>query len=301
MQSEPIVCKNCTKTYASYTTFRRHIEYGRCKGINVDNKKNTNINSHGQIACPKCNRVFHNIYNLNRHSKSACKSKRVKDLLNDPEGQTMMERLFEIMLKNSSGNTTNNNHGTINNNIENNNSTNNTLNQNNNLTLHQNINIHPLGQENLSHITDDRKIAILKKGLGAVGELYEAILELPENWNVAVTDKRNKKVTYKNRDGKIEIANLEKVLGMITTDNIDRIDEYLDELYDELPLNDKTLQRLIAAQEFTKEGREALTIILHDLLDFEAYHSRCMDRINDILNLKKKKITASMNKYISCM
>ena len=36
MQSKPITCKNCSKNYGSYTAFRRHIEYGRCKGIPSD-------------------------------------------------------------------------------------------------------------------------------------------------------------------------------------------------------------------------------------------------------------------------
>ncbi len=85
--------------------------------------------------------------------------------------------------------TNNNNNGTINNND------NRTLNLTNNNNS-QTINIHPLGQENLDHITKERKIKILCKGVRAVGELYTAILELPENRNVAITDKRNSKVTY---------------------------------------------------------------------------------------------------------
>ena len=95
---------------------------------------------------------------------TACKSNRVKHLLNNPDGQAMMERMFEMMLTHGTHNTTNNNMGTINNSTENNSSTN-TLNQsnqinNNNLNLNQCININPLGQENLDHISEDRRIAI---------------------------------------------------------------------------------------------------------------------------------------------
>jgi hypothetical protein len=117
IQSKPITCKNCSKNYGSYTSFRRHIEYGRCKGIPSDTPStNKEPENTGQVICPKCNKTFHNIYNLKRHSKSGCKANIVKDLLGEPEGQTMVKQLLEIILTNIPGKTINNNQCIINNN-----------------------------------------------------------------------------------------------------------------------------------------------------------------------------------------
>jgi len=302
MQSDPITCKNCSKNYGSYTSFRRHIEYGRCKGIPSDTPStNKEPENTGQVICPKCNKTFHNIYNLKRHSNSACKTNRVKDLLSEPEGQSMIERLFEIMLKNSSGNTTNNNHGTINNNTENNLSTNNTLNQtnNNNLTLNQSIHINPLGQETLDHISEDRIISILKKGLGAVPALFEAIIEKPENLNTYISDKRNKKVTYKDRDGKITIGDLKRIVNIMATDNIDRIDVFLDKYHDKLSKKDKTILRLLDAQGFVLPGEEPDEDSQQDEAEFDKYHERCEERIIDILELNKGRMSKRLKQYIA--
>jgi hypothetical protein len=117
MQSDPITCKNCSKNYGSYTSFRRHIEYGRCKGIPSDTPStNKEPENPVQVTCPKCNKTFHNIYNLKRHSKSGCKANIVKDLLSEQEGQSMVKKLLEIILTNIPGNITNNNQCIINNN-----------------------------------------------------------------------------------------------------------------------------------------------------------------------------------------
>lgn len=92
MQSESIVCKTCSKTYSSYTSFRRHIEYGRCKGLATDKPiTSPGEDKSGKVSCPKCSKTFSNIYNLKRHTTSACKSNRVKSLLNNPDGHAMIE------------------------------------------------------------------------------------------------------------------------------------------------------------------------------------------------------------------
>ncbi len=115
--SKPITCKNCSKNYGSYTAFRRHIEYGRCKGIPSATPNTSKAPENPEpVTCPKCNKTFHNIYNLKRHSKSGCKANIVKDLLSEPEGQTMVKKLLETMLTNMASTTINNNQYIINNN-----------------------------------------------------------------------------------------------------------------------------------------------------------------------------------------
>jgi flagellar hook protein FlgE len=302
MQSESIICKGCNKTFSKFSGFRKHIDLGRCKGSISDIPKASPVHAKpNRVTCPKCNKEFQSQYNLNRHSKSACKTNRVKDLLSEPEGQSMMERLLEIMLKNSPGNTTNNNHGTINNNTENNLSTNNTLNQtnNNNLTLNQSIHINPLGQESLDHISEDRIISILKKGLGAVPALFEAIIEKPENLNTYISDKRNKKVTYKDRDGKITIGDLKRIVNAMATDNIDRIDVFLDKYHDKLSKKDKTILRLLDAQGFVLPGEEPDEDSQQDEAEFDKYHERCEERIIDILELNKGRMSKRLKQYIA--
>jgi hypothetical protein len=240
----------------------------------------------------------------------ACKSSRLKQLLSNPSSVSILEKALDLAMSGNqtinNGNLTNNhgtmnvNNGAITNNIENNNSTN-TLNQTNNtnnLTLHQDFHINPIGQEDLSHITKERKLEILRKGVNAVPALYKAIIENPKNWSVGVSDKKNKKVIFRNRDGDIELGDLSKVLNMLSTDGIDRVDLFLEELYKELPLKDKTIQRLLEAQLFTIPGEE-------DDQDnspernriHEEYHTKIEDKINDILTLHKKKMVTRLNKY----
>jgi hypothetical protein len=132
------------------------------------------------------------------------------------------------------------------------NSTNKTNNQhngdnitnNNNLLINQDIKINPLGKENLDHITEADKLEFLHLGSGAVPALARAILELPENRNMAICDKKAGKVMFVNRKGKVEIANLDKVINWFTDDNIGRINNYITEYDDKFPPNDKLLQRL---------------------------------------------------------
>jgi hypothetical protein len=247
----------------------------------------------------------------------ACKSSRLKKLLTNPANIAVLENALELVksgnqtinngnLTNNYGNLTNNNntnHGTIHN-IDKqtiNNTLNQTANNTNNLSLHQDIHINPIGQENLDHITKDRKLAILRKGVNAVPALYKAILENPSNRNAAISNVKQSKATYRNSDGQVEIGDLSKVLSMITTIGIDHIDLFLEELYSELPLKDMTIRRLMEAQLFTIPGEEDDNDVsspertrIH-----EAYHNTIENKICDILTLHKRKILAGLNKFIA--
>jgi hypothetical protein len=313
MSDKPFNCKLCPSAFSQFYTYKRHMNTKHL-AIQDDNAKDAQLIEYRAkqerldaelVQCDLCEKRFSNKYNLKRHKDKSCNPS-PEVLLKTLKSETAAS-ILAVLIKSGclGGNSNNNNNNktinagscTMNNDNRTQNNDNRTLNLTNN-NNNQTINIHPLGKENLDHITKERKIKILCKGLKAVSELYDAILELPENWNVAITDKRNSKVTYKNRDGKIEIASLDKVLGMITTDNIDRIDEYLDELYNELPLHDKTIIRLMEAQEFTIPGNEPTGRTLLDTPDFDTYHNKCMEHINNILNLKKKKLVCGLNRYI---
>jgi len=151
----------------------------------------------------------------------------------------------------------------------------------------------------MDHISEDRIISILKKGLGAVPALFEAILENPENMNAYISDKRNKKVTYKNRDGKIAIEDMNRIANMTATDNIDRIDVFLDKYHDKLSKKDKTILRLLDAQGFVLPGEEPDEDVQTDESEFDKYHTRCEERIIDILELNKGRMSKRLKQYIA--
>lgn len=267
MDSDNICCKHCDKSFTRISSYRRHIELNRCSVLHADSDADSESSETECVSCTTCGKSFHNKYNLKRHNNTVCKMVPFK----------RMEEIVTTIVKSIDSNTL----------------------LNGEKDKKEVIKIHPIGQEDLSHITKARKLSILRKGMGAVAALVRAILELPENRNIAVSDKRNKKVTFKNRDGELEIASQDKVLHMYTTDNIDRIDEFLDELYKELSLKDKTILRLMEAQKFVIPGEEENGIILVDGLTFDSYYDICMGRIFDVLCLNKKSIVEHMNKYIA--
>jgi uncharacterized protein YeeX (DUF496 family) len=270
---------------------------------NINKKK---AKSPGQVKCDVCGNTFLNKYNLKRHVDNSC-NPTPEQLLKGLKPGPALSILTALVKSGCLGgitNNTQNNNGILNTNTNNgtiNNNDNRVLNQVNNLN-NPVININPLGQENLDHISEDRRIAILKKGINAVGALYEAILEDPANQNLVVIDKRNKKVLYKNRDGKMTIGDLKKVVNTAATENIDRIDDFLVKYHDKLSRKDKTILRLIQAQGFTFPGEEADDS--QDEADeamFEEYHTRCEELIIDLLELNKGRISKRLKKYMTSL
>ena len=117
IQPDSLICKACNKTFCKFSGFRKHIDLGRCKGKPSDMPSVSPVHAKpNRVTCPKCNKQFQCQYNLNRHSKSGCKANIVKDLLGEPEGQSMVTQLLEIILTNIPGKTINNNQYIINNN-----------------------------------------------------------------------------------------------------------------------------------------------------------------------------------------
>ncbi len=311
MSASNITCKNCALTFTRIFSYRRHVESGRCRGLRQDTITVPKPSVQESVTCNTCGASFVNKYTLQRHNNTVCKpNPTMQSFLNmNPEAMNMMFKLYESFVSNNANaikthnGDNNTNHGTINNTNNSNNTINNTnnTNTNNTLNLAQTINLNPLGKESTDHITKERKLGILKKGLHAVPELLKILLEVPENRNVAITDKKGGKVTYFNRDGEMEIENINKVVSMITVDNIDRIDAYLDELHTELSLKDKTIMRLLEAQGFTLPGDEQDRACDSDSEEQKttAYHNKCEGKIKDVLTMNKKKCLTQINQYLA--
>jgi hypothetical protein len=317
MASKPFVCKLCSAGFNRFTVYKKHVEQShvsspvdnRIKEVGAKNVRESSTVSSGdlqdKLVCEYCSREFSTKSNLNRHVKYSCRvaGDKILESLPVATASSLLTTLLSTAKTLSGGNgrvvdnrminrtsNTNTNNGILN--------TNNGTINNDNRVLNQHIHINPLGKESLDHITKEHKIEILKQGIGAVAALVNAIMTVPENRNIAISDKRNCKVMFVNRDGKVEIGALAKVIALYTTYNIDRIDEFLDAYHDELPLTDKTIQRLMECIGNTLDDDEKQSYAHVDTTLFENYHEKCMDQIQDILTVNKKTNMSHLNKYL---
>ncbi len=316
-------CKECFKVYKHFSTLKEHI---LIKHVNV-NVADFNINQTEPIhqvnkikmgrpkfyKCKLCESTFTTNYSLSRHINGRCKGIKqpnnivpVAQLVFNPFEKNYLDAIADVML--SKMNTGNRNNSYANNKTGNiqeggnnnmifntdnhiDNHTENNITQNNNVVIKE-ININPLGQENLSHLSQDTIISILNQGTNAVPALAKAIMDLPENRNIVITDKRNKKATVVNRDGELEIMELRKALTMCTTDNIDRVDSYYESYKDQLPKQNKSLQRMVKAH-----GLESDSDPESDSETQNDHFDKYMDKIQNTLELNKKPSLARLNKY----
>jgi hypothetical protein len=323
-QDKIYTCKECFKAYKHFATLKNHI-LTKHPVSDVKNNTLTYVNSQQLTAtnecslikpkinrpkvhkCKLCNEQFTTNYSLNRHIKSYCKEIKMNDnsitALNSTVFNDMYKLLLETVTINNKlliekQNTNNgmaqggsNNNMTVNN-TANDNHTENNITHNNNLFIKE-IHINPLGSENLSHLTQDAIISILNQGTNAVPALAKAIMDIPENRNIVITDKRNKKATVVNRDGELEIMELRKALTMCTTDNIDRVDSYYESYKDQLPKQNKSLQRMVKAHGLESDSSDCEKEADDDNPHFDNY----MDKIQNTLELNKKPSLARLNKY----
>jgi hypothetical protein len=195
---------------------------------------------------------------------------------------------------------TNNNNGMLqtgnNNNMTLDNHTENNITQHNNNALYiREVHVNPMGKENLSHISDATILQILNQGVNAVPALAKAIMELPENCNIVESDKRNKKATVVNRNGDVEIMDLNKALTMSATDTVDKVDDYYEKFKNELPKQNKSIQRMARAHGLDSDEESEDEIPKDET--FDAYFKKYMRGIKDAVDVNKKPILDRINKY----
>jgi hypothetical protein len=119
-------------------------------------------------------------------------------------------------------------------------------------------------------------------------------MELPENCNIVESDKRNHKATVVNRDGDIEIMDLNKALTMCATETVDKVDDFYEKFKDELPKKNKSIQRMARAHGL--ESDEDEDEIPKDET-YDAYFKKYMCQIKDNIDVNKKPILERINKY----
>jgi hypothetical protein len=321
MSSTVIKCAVCKTEFKHFSSYKTHVIkfHSQQNNINstVDETKSasgksdtlckTSTQPISSFNCECCNKTFSTKYSLARHVKKYCKSK--QQVPSTPKSFPLLQvtpetiaAIAELIKATASSTVTgsNNTNSSITNQTDN--SSNKTNNQhigdnitnNNNLLINQDIKINPLGKENLDHITEADKLEFLHLGSGAVPALARAILELPENRNMAICDKKAGKVMFVNRKGKVEIANLDKVIGWFTDDNIGRINNYITEYDDKFSPNDKLIQRLKILQ-----GHETIDTDDEEEHDnkYQAYFIACSSQIRDAVELHSKPALKNIKRY----
>ena len=151
-----------------------------------------------------------------------------------------ISKIINNTLNHNSNNTTNNN--TTNNNTTNNNTT------NNNLT----IKINPFGKENTSFLTKSQKIKILNKRYMGVPALIKAIHDRPENRNFYLKNINKKIIAYMDDDKELVFNDYDTICRKIVQNNIERIDDYFEEINGEIKANTKS--RLLKILEESNTG-----------------------------------------------
>jgi hypothetical protein len=317
-------CKQCGKSYTKFATLKDHIYkthaiYSK-PGITkqeldiqkVEKPSKLNQQQAKIHICKYCNSDFTTSYSLDRHLKDRCKNKPIVITNRQNEkyeiSSAMFHALFDAFQYNMSlragqldSNKQTNNSGmyqdgdnnsmTFDNHIEN--KTENNITQNNNLYV-RDIHINPMGKETVSHISDADILRILGQGTNAVPALAKAIMERPENCNIVESDKRNKKATVVNRDGDIEIMDLNKALTMCATETVDKVDDYYEKFKNDLPKQNKSIQRMARAHGL--ESDEDEDEIPKDET-YDAYFKKYMSQIKDNIDVNKKPIMDRINKY----
>ena len=310
MSDTTYTCPTCESTYDSFGSYKKHVL--KVHGTSRDNVKSKAPAKRKfvPVECEICKTTYSSVYALKKHQTRAqhipvqepTKPSTPKSF---PLLQVTPETIAAIteLIKATASGTMTGSHNT-NSSITNqtDNSTNKTNNQhngdnitnNNNLLINQDIKINPLGKENLDHITEADKLEFLHLGSGAVPALARAILELPENRNMAICDKKAGKVMFVNRKGKVEIANLDKVINWFTDDNIGRINNYITEYDDKFLPNDKLLQRLKILQ-----GHETIDTDDEEEHDnkYQAYFIACSSQIRDAVELHSKPALKNIKRY----
>ena len=189
-----ITCNVCLKSYKTRTTFNRHV----CKAI--DNS----------IICKFCNKEFKTKYNRKNH-EIKCNEIHNQSLLEENEKLKLIIKDLETNKTEQPMNVTNINNGNI---------------------INNTIIINNLGNEDISHITRNQMIRLLKMNKECPVEMIKMIhfnTEKPENHNIYKPNFKDKYVKY--CDNNIwKIGDLMKIVTELYLSKMDIAEEKFEEL-----------------------------------------------------------------------
>jgi hypothetical protein len=298
MESQIYKCANCSKVYKNISSLKKHIiafhtaKPNQAADIPNTKPKKAKIGRPKLNKCITCNKEYSSKYTLERHINSnICK----KHTITTTVDNSVLQSLTDVLLKLADGKQVNyTNSGIVLNGCSNVMMAEHIGNTENNNLYIRDIHINPIGKESLSHISDADILRILCQGTNAVPALAKAIMERPENCNIVESDKRNKKATVVNRDGDIEIMDLNKALTMCATETVDKVDDYYEKFKNDLPKQNKSIQRMARAHGL--ESDEDEDEIPKDE-SYDAYFTKYMSQIKDNIDVNKKPILERINKY----
>jgi len=199
-----------------------------CKKVEITTETQKNISEN---ICTYCNKDYSTKFNLNKHQKGHCKSKKEteKQNLNELEMMNKLKVLFEEQIKNIT-----------NNNITNNNIT-------NNITNNIQVNIYSAGKEDLSRLSQEDIIKICTSGTYypiVAAEVIHCNKNYPEFQNFLITNLRsNTGLVFLNDDW--HSKSQEELLS-----NIMKVDKkHVSNLIKDLKVDDKLQLKLESTKQ----------------------------------------------------
>lgn len=215
-------CDICNKTFKyNYLLERHKNKKNPCQNIKENSIVNVNDDiKKTEITCSFCGKKMLKNH-IKRHFRTSChlipESKR-KFFINDYNNK------YKNKININNGVINNNKFSNINNGIVNNidNITNNTNNFD--------VKINPLGEEDISFITEKDKIKILNRRYMGVPDLIEKVHNFKGNHNMFVPNMNKNTLAYLDKNNNIVYEDYKEVCTMLIETNIKRFDMFYDEL-----------------------------------------------------------------------
>jgi hypothetical protein len=194
----------------------------------IPNYPHLSLNIHNDTdnkstQCKYCNKII-STRHIRRHYITVCldipENMKIK-LIDKHNSNLKTKKKLDIVLYNNSGNKLVNGNNTNTNNNINSNNTNN-INSNNTNNIQNNFNINVLGKESISHIPEERIIAILSSGNNVMKEYLTDVYKDNDNVN-ALINIRTKSIMFINENNELESGEMSDVLGTMADVHFDNI------------------------------------------------------------------------------
>ena len=175
--------------------------------------------------------------------------------------------------------------------IENNNITHHNYNNqsihinNDNRVVNQHIHINPLGQEDLSYLTDHDKTSILSKRFLGFSALMTKVYERPENRNFFKPNMNKNIVAYISTDGKLKHTKDYILQNNILSDNMARFEDFYESHGRKLKPNiQKQVQRVINEYNNGSLRKQYLEQVELLMLDNNKHNKKHVESMFSVIN-----------------